>query len=316
MENDETQHVTPVRESGVLVEAGQEPRYINPFTDYGFKRLFGETFSKELLLDFINEILGDEVGVIEDLEYLNTEHIGPTELDRRAIFDIYCKNERGEYFIVELQKAKQNFFKERSVYYATFPIRDQAPKGPWSFDLKRIYTIGILDFVFESPEEKSDVVSTVKLCNVKTKAVFYDKLTFVYLEMPKFNKSEDELETKLDNWLYVFRNLQRLQERPKALQSRVFKRLFEQAEIAAFTQQERVDYEASLKHYWDMNNVISTAKDTGFLEGKAEGEAIGIRKEKEAMAIKLHETGMAKEQIAAITGLSVEEIDRVLKDSV
>ena len=309
-----------------LTSPNQRSRYVHPFTDYGFKRLFGETFNKELLLDFINEILHDEVGQVNDIEYLNTERLGPTELDRGAIFDIYCKNEKGEYFIVELQKAKQNFFKERSVYYATFPIRDQAIKGDWEFELKGIYTIGILDFIFDDPEEKSDVVTTVKLCDVKTKTVFYDKLTFIYLEMPKFNKSEAELETNLDKWLYVFRNLHRLQERPKKLQNRVFKRLFEHAEIATFNQDELARYERSLNHYRDMTNVVNTAKGTGFMEGKAEGEAIGIekgreegeaigiRKKAEETAIKMHQLGMNHTEIAEITGLLVSDIQILMKE--
>ena len=129
-------------------------KYINPFTDYGFKKLFGEEPNKDLLLDFLNELLKEEQGQIVDLTYLKTEQLGATEVDRKAIFDLYCENEKGEKFIVELQKSKQNFFKDRSLYYSTFPIREQAKRADWNFELKAIYTIGILDFVFD--EDKND----------------------------------------------------------------------------------------------------------------------------------------------------------------
>lgn len=107
--------------------ADQE-KYINPFTDFGFKKLFDSEFNKELLIDFLNQVL-DEREQIHDLTYLNTENLGSTEADRKAVFDLYCENEKGEKFIIELQNARQDFFKDRSIYYATFPIQSQAVKG-------------------------------------------------------------------------------------------------------------------------------------------------------------------------------------------
>ena len=311
-------------------------KYMNPYTDYGFKRLFGEEFNKDILIDFLNEILKDETGRIQDITYLNTERLGATELDRGAVFDIYCKSEAGESFIVEMQKAKQNFFKERSVYYATFPIRDQAKKGPWDFDLKAVYTIGILDFVFDETAANDDVISRVKLCDTETQKVFYDKLTFIYLEMPKFNKTENELKTHLDKWLYVFRHLGTLEKRPAKLKQRIFERLFQSAEIAKFTSDDVTQYENSLKHYRDVKNVIDTAlmegeaigvekgeaigiekgEAIGIAKGEAigieKGEAIGIRKKAEETAIKMHRLGMSDTEISDVTGLSVADIGQLM----
>jgi len=170
-------------------------KYINPFTDYGFKRLFGEEPNKDLLLDFLNELLKEEQGKITELKYLKNENLATTELNRKAIFDLYCTNEKGEKFIVELQKTKQKFFKDRTIYYSTFPIREQAVIGSdWNFELKKVYTIAILDFVFDEDEnEPNKFRYDVKLTEQETKEVFYDKLTFIYLEMPKFNKKIEEL---------------------------------------------------------------------------------------------------------------------------
>ncbi|WKN40954.1 Rpn family recombination-promoting nuclease/putative transposase [Tunicatimonas pelagia] len=144
-------------------------KFINPFTDYGFKKLFGEEPNKDLLLDFLNELLKEEQGEIKDLTYLKNEHLGSGDVDRKAIFDLYCENERGEKFIVELQKTKQNFFKDRTIYYSTFPIREQAKRADWNYELKAVYTVAILDFVFdEDKNEKAKYRYDVKLTDTET----------------------------------------------------------------------------------------------------------------------------------------------------
>lgn len=155
-------------------------KYINPFTDFGFKKIFGEEASKPLLIDFLNALL-PQTNKIIDLTFKNTEQLRQSEADRKAIYDIYCENDKGEKFIVELQKARQNYFKERTIYYSTFPIREQAEKGEWNYNLKAVYCVGILDFTFDDYEnepEKSEVVHTIKLKNQNGK-IFYDKLTSI-----------------------------------------------------------------------------------------------------------------------------------------
>ena len=256
----------------------ERDRYVNPFTDFGFKRLFGEEPSKEILVDFLNTLLAEEQGPIRRLSYRKNERLGALDTDRRAIFDLYCENERGEKFIVEMQKAKHNFFKERSVFYSTFPIREQAEKGEWDFDLKAVYTIGILDFVFD--EDKDDTGKycyRVKLSDIETHRVFYDKLTFIYLEMPKFQKTEEELETPFDKWMFAIRNLANLRERPERLQDRIFRKFFEIAEIARFTPEQLSDYEESLKVYRDLKGVVETARQDGLKKGMQEGLQKGIQ---------------------------------------
>jgi predicted transposase/invertase (TIGR01784 family) len=277
-----------------------EEKYVNPFTDFGFKKLFGEIPNKALLLDFLNELLKEEQGQITDLTYLKSEHLGDSNLDRKAIFDIYCENERGEKFIVELQKAKQNFFKDRTLFYSTFPIREQAKRAEWNFELKAVYTIAILDFVFEDDKsEKQKFRYDVKLTDIETKKVFYEKLTFIYLEMPKFNKSLDELETRFDKWLYVLKNLNRLDRVPDKLREKIFDQLFETAEIAKFTPEQVQSYEDSLKYYRDIKNSLDTAKEEGKIE------------EKRAIAKNLLKENLDLYLIAQATGLTIEEIERL-----
>ena len=242
-------------------------KYINPHTDFGFKRLFGSEFNKELLISFLNAMFHGEQNV-QDVTYLNSEQLGDRIDARRAVFDVYCENDKGEKFIVEMQNVYQEFFKDRTIYYSTFPIREQAQRGgEWDFHLNPVYTIGLLNFNFaDGLENAKRWHHEVKLMEVDTHEVFYDKLTYIYVEIPKFDKKETELVTMYDKWMFVLKNLSKLMQRPAALQERVFTRLFEQAEIAKFNQQEQKLYEDSMNAYRDIVNAIRTAEKTKFAE--------------------------------------------------
>ncbi len=287
-------------------------KYINPLTDFGFKKLFGTEPNKDLLIDFLNQLLPKNKKV-KDLTYTKNEHLGSSPLDRKAIFDLYCESEKGEKFIVEMQKAKQNYFKDRSIYYSTFPIQEQAKRGEWNYKLTDIFTIGILDFVFDDAKAKN-VISTVKLKDQSCK-VFYDKLTFIYVELPKFKKKEDQLVSKFDKWIFVLKHLANLQTRPQALQEKIFKRLFESSEIAKFSPQEKQAYEESLKYYRDIKNVVDTSKEEGRLEGKKEGRLEGKKEgrleEKESLIRSGLKEGLSIALLSKLTGLSEKEIEKI-----
>jgi predicted transposase/invertase (TIGR01784 family) len=240
-------------------------RYISLLTDFGFKRIFGTEPHKHLLLDFLNTLLPDH-HQIQDLTFKNTEQLGNAPIDRKAIFDIYCQGANGDRFIVEIQKAKQNFFKDRSVYYASFPIQEQALKGEWNFKLSAVYTVGVLDFIFDDHKGDNTFLHLIELKNQRGE-VFYDKLKFIYIELPKFTKTIDQLTSQFDKWMYLFRHLADLTDRPDPLQDNVFTELFAAAEIASFTPSEQETYQNSLKYYRDMNNVVDTARQEGLQEG-------------------------------------------------
>ena len=281
-------------------------RYANFYTDFAFKKLFGTEANKDLLISFLNALL-DGRETIKDLTYLNAEQLGMYEFERKAVFDVYCENEMGERFIIEMQKAEQQFFKDRSVFYSSFPIRDQARRGQeWKYELKAVYTIGILDFCFDDTDPEY-FHHEVKLMDTKTKQVFFDKLTYIYLEMPKFTKTLDELENIFDKWLYAIRHLSVLLERPEELYEKVFERFFEQAEIAKFNYKELQDYEYSLKNFRDWYSIMETAKYKSHEEGLAEGRAEGIL----TMACNMKKEGLDKTLIAKMTGLSMKEIERL-----
>ncbi|WP_375561646.1 Rpn family recombination-promoting nuclease/putative transposase [Bernardetia sp. OM2101] len=293
-----------------------QEKYLNPFTDFGFKKLFGTEVNKDLLIHFLNSVLPDNVK-ISTLTYLKNEHVGHSAMDRKVIYDLYCENEKGEKFIVELQKARQKYFKERTIFYSTFPIQEQSKQGDWDFGLNAVYSVSILNFLIgdnsyatkqKKIKEKASVKTIAKLMNIDTKEVFYDKLTYVQIHIPLFDKKESELETFEDKWFYVIQNLQRFQNRPEALQERIFDKLFKTAELAKFDKKQRMAYEDSLKYYRDIRNVENTAEERGKEEGKIEGKKERtIEIAKQALA-----EGASVNFVCKITKLSIEDVQKII----
>jgi len=282
-----------------------EERYISLLTDFGFKRIFGTDPNKDLLIDFLNSLFDGEQ-VVKDVTYLNSEHVGDVHSERKAIFDVYCENEKGEKFIVEMQNASQQYFKDRSLYYATFPIREQAQKGGlWNYELKHVYVVALLNYDMTEPSFAKDTINhDIGLLDKQTHKVFNDKLTFKYVEISKFDKSIEELKSNYDKWIYVLQNLSRLDRQPTYLQTAVFTRLFKQAEIAGFTRTELREYEDSLKAFRDMKNSLDNAEEKGIAKGIVKG-----KKDKAVeIAKKLLEMDMPIDAIMKATGLSMEEV--------
>jgi len=280
--------------------------YMNPLTDFGFKKLFGDETNKEFLLDFLNSLLKDEQGLITDLNFQNTERLGLNPEDRNAIYDLYCTNESGEHFIVELQRAKQTFFVDRTVYYSSFLIQKQGKrKQNWNYELQAVYTIALLDFEMDKTNEnKNKFYYNIKLHDSETHEFFYPKLTFIYVELPKFQKKAKELHTHFEKWVYLFRNLESLELIPENLKEHIFMKLIETAKLENLPKSDRKNYQESLKRYRDNYNVIETAK----LEGKMEGISEGLSK----VVKNAHKKGLTISLIAELTGLTEEEILAIL----
>ena len=279
-----------------------EERYISLLTDFGFKRIFGTDPNKELLVNFLNSLFDGEE-VIKDVKYLNSENVGDVYTERKAIFDVYCENEKGEKFIVEMQNAYQTYFKDRSLFYSTFPIREQAPKGSdWNFCLKKVYVVALLNYrMSDEAFDSSDTIHTIALMDTKTNKVFNAKLMFKYVEVGRFDKTDDELISLSDKWMFVLKNLSRLDNRPSSLREKIFTKLFDAAAIARFTPMELREYEDSLKAYRDIKNSLDTAKEEGREEGRAEGIAMVVKN--------MHAKGMDIDDIASITGLNKDEVE-------
>jgi predicted transposase/invertase (TIGR01784 family) len=278
-----------------------QKKYFNPYTDFGFKKLFGEEGSKDLLIDFLNQLLPVH-HQISDLNFKNTENLSDTDEDRKAIFDIYCESKTGEKFIVEMQKGKLKYLKDRALFYAMFPIREQAEKGKWNYQLMPVYFIAILDFNYDKDSKLRKFMRDVYLKD-QDGDVFYEKLNFKFLQMPLFKKREDELESHFDKWLYFLKNLESFDYIPTILNEAIFQKGFEIAELAHLTSVQYEQYQKSLIQYWDLKNV----KDTAFEDGKIEGELEKALHTAKEMLL----DNEPIEKIMRYTQLSVDEIENL-----
>ena len=283
-------------------------RYLNPLTDFGFRKIFGTESNKDLLIDFLNQVIKEE-GLIVDVNYLKPEQLGNFEKDRKAVFDIFCTTENGEYFIVEMQKANRAFFRERCIYYTTFPIQQQAQKGIWNFRLNTVYLVGILDFILfdEFKEDKEQVVEYVSLMRERTKTVFSNKLKFAFVQLPKFRKTEKELENQFDKWLYLLKNLPKLETKPAAVQGRIFEKLFELSEIEQIKETEMDTYRKSVMEYYDVQNCMEYAREGDREKWREEGRKEGIQK--------CLQKNIAIEDVVFLKGYSKEQITNYMAKS-
>ena len=286
-------------------------KYFNPYTDFGFKKLFGEEACKDLLIDFLNQLLPDN-HQIKELSFKNPENVSDSVEERKAVFDIFCESTTGEKFIVEMQKAKMQFFKDRSLFYSTFPIKEQAKKGVWDFKLLPVYLIAILDFKYDEREDARKFRRDVCLKD-QDGDVFYDKLHFKFLQMPLFDKQEHELACHFEKWAYFLKHLEDFEHIPSILNEPIFQHGFEVAEVAKFTSEQYDAYLKSIAEYSEAKATLDTAFLDGEKQGLEKGKAEGKIEGEKAKAIDVAKTMLTKgfdvDTIAEITQLQATEIE-------
>jgi predicted transposase/invertase (TIGR01784 family) len=269
-------------------------KFINPFTDVGFKRIFGQEMSKPVLITFLNALLEGERCIV-DLKFLDKEQLGEIENGRSLIYDIYCETDTGEHIIVEMQNNFQSYFKERSIYYAARSIIEQGERGTdWEYIINAVYLIALLNFKtnYISQELRTDVA----LMDMAHGTVFSDKVRLIYLQLPYFTKEPDDCETILEKIIYTLKNMDILKRMPWMAQDAVFKYLAEIADVASLDKEERKKYDANLRAYRDTIAVMNTQYREGERKGRAE------------VAKQLKKMGISVEDIALATNLTPEEI--------
>lgn len=292
--------------------------FIDPLTDFGCKKLFGPGSTPASLIDFLNNML-DLDHLIVEIEYISTEHLGELEADRKSILDMHCRDDQGNYVIIEVQRVKQEFFKDRSLVYSTYPLRAQVKKGRnWDFQLKKIYTVCLLDFSFDDTHPEK-VVHNVKLIEQDTQTVFSDRLTYCYIELNKFKKTAEELKTRRDQWLYVLKNLHIFSEIPVFLEDDpVFKHFFMDAETANLMEHQLMAYYAEMKEHWDRYAIRTTAerevaraKEAAAKEAEAAEKRAEVAEKNLDAVVKEMETVLKEKEVAVEEAKSEGKIEFV-----
>ena len=274
-------------------------KFINPFTDIGFKRIFGQEMSKPLLLDFLNNLLKGEKRIV-NIKFLDKEQPAEYSGDRSLIYDIFCRTDNGERIIVEMQNKEQPNFADRCLYYYSQAIARQGEKGTdWRYHVDAVYLIAFINFHMDGlgDEFRTDVV----LYNLQKKEVFSDKERFIFLQLPNFRKEADECDNDFERWIYVLKNMDILDRMPWAAKDSVFHKLAEIAEVSNMSKEERIKYDSALRHYRDTISVLQGAEDKGWAKGAEENNIKNARTMKRL--------GVSKDVIMQVTGLSSEKID-------
>lgn len=298
----------------MTIDRPQTGCYVNPYTSFGFKLLFGTEVNKELLIGFLNALLSLD-SPIQDLQYKSIEDFGGRKYYRQIPFDALCTCEDGRQIIVELLPYIYDFLTDRNDLYTAFPIRDLAISGgTWGPSVYAVYMVGILEHTF-SKDAKTGYTHETKLSNTTSKQVEFENAKYIYVELPKFKKPLEECNTLLDEWLFTLKHLVRLAECPAKLHQTIFKKLFKAAEVENLSERQLAQYEESLKVYRDWTNIVATkekaSREEGRKEGREEGREEGKLEEKQNIARNLKKLGLPTEQIKSATGLTEEEINKV-----
>ena len=300
--------------SKILIIMG---KFINPFTDFGFHRIFGQEVHKELLIDFLNELLKGERHII-DISFLNPMLHPETVEGRGVIFDIHCKDEKGNLFLVEMQNGSQPYFYDRGLYYLARSISNQGEKGKdWKFSLCPVYGIFLLNYKMGiNSKFRTDVI----LADRETGKMFSNKIRQVYLELPWFMKEADDCETDFERWLYLLKHMDTLDRMPFKAQKAVFDKLLAVADVANLSKEERIQYDEALKRYRDYKNTIDYAEERGIKKGFEQGIEKGLKQGMKQGLKQGHNEGLRQtalnmktmqlplEVIMQVTGLTESEI--------
>ncbi|RGX77658.1 Rpn family recombination-promoting nuclease/putative transposase [Bacteroides stercorirosoris] len=280
-------------------------RFINPFTDYGFKKIFGQEISKDLLIDFLNDLLKGE-RVITDLTFLNNEQLPEWEDARALIYDIHCTTDTGETIIVEMQNKSQLYFKERALFYLSHAVARQGQVGSeWRFDVKAVYGVFFMNFLLnDNVKLRTDVI----LADRDTGELFTDKMRQIFLALPVFGKDEEECENDFERWIYILKNMETLKRMPFKARKAVFEKLEEIADVASLNEEEHELYWKSVNAYRTHLCVMDAAKLEGREEGRAEGREEGSIEKCFSIARNLKQLGTSADLISKATGLTPEEI--------
>ena len=286
--------------------------YINPLTDFGFKKIF---LNRELLIAFLNDVVGTD---IKEIQYLPTEGLGEYMSERTAVFDLLCTTQKHEYFIVEMQLGKQTYFRDRALFYAAHVIRKQAPrKKYWNYKLKAVYIVSILNFItFTEASAAEEVIERVCLYRETAKTLFSDRLNMIFVELPKFDRSAAELRNNTETWLFLLKNAFGLQSCPPEITGKIFKLFLEIAETKQLTSAEMETYKRSLKQNYAMRDIASCARMEGRMEGRTEGRVEGRvegRMERSRQfAIRLLKRNEPIEDVIYLTDLSREQVQELV----
>lgn len=288
-----------------------EFKYADLLNDDVFKLVFGQESSKDVMIEFLNQVIADRT--IVDLEFIDKE-MHPVERDLKgSVYDMFCRTDDGSRIIVEVQRRKQPFYPERAIYYSTFQIQRQVEAGAEYYDFLPVYVVNIMNFTMDENADSSEVKSVYRLYEETTHSLLTDRVTFIFLELEKFKKTIDELDGNvLEGMYFCFKNMPILAERPEILRHKVFEKIFEVTELLNMDKVTRSKVLGNMTTERDLRNQMRYATETAIAEGLAQGMAQGKAEGRAEIIRMMGAKGMTATEISKIVEIDVAEIEELL----
>jgi predicted transposase/invertase (TIGR01784 family) len=284
------------------------------------------------MIEFLNQVIPDRK--IVDLEFLDKE-MHPVERDcKGTVYDMFCRTDDGSRIIVEVQRRKQPFYPERALYYSTFQIQRQVEAGAEYYDFLPVYVVSILNFKMDDDPENKQVKSVYRIYEETTHRLLTNRVTFIFLELEKFQKKLEELDDDiLEGMYFCFKNMATLDERPEVLRHRVFGKIFEVSELLNMDKVTRSKVLDKMTTERDLRNQMRYFKETtlaegreqgikegreqgikegreqGIKEGRIEGRAEGRAERRAETVRKMLVAGVSAQVVADALGITVEECE-------
>lgn len=269
-------------------------KFINPFTDYGFKKIFGREVCKDLLLSFLNALLEGE-RVITDLAFGNKERLGGVKGGRSMIYDIFCQTQTGERIIVEMQNRGQVNFFDRMLFYASRAISEQGERGDeWDYGISAVYAVAFMNFTVKGDEK---VRTDYKLTDCDDSKRRNSKLHLTFIQLPRYtNDDPEQCASTFDKWIYVLKHMETMERMPYAAQDAVFQRLEAIASVDAMPPRERRKYEAALKAYRDD---LATERYSEMMRREIEEQSQLLKEQKQQLTEQRQQLTAQEQQLTA-----------------
>lgn len=291
--------------------------FMNVRTDYAFKRVFGDIRNKKILLSMLNAFLTDYIGVIEDIELLNTEQLGITKEHKRMSYDLYGKEWNKRRFIVEMQRGRLRFYIRRAVAYMSRAVDNSLTKGDLEYEFPEILSLNFMDYEDASIIKPDRYIQRVMLRNDENE-IFFEEMMYIFVNLCIFadGKGKENLSEPKEKWGFYMKNMERLTEADVRDETGVFKEFIDLCRMSNLNKKEMKEYKKSVLDYHDVKSAIQCASEDSYAEGLAEGietgmtegRQAGLAEGKRTIILQMLNNGVSVPMISKLTGLSETEV--------
>ncbi|WP_353269887.1 Rpn family recombination-promoting nuclease/putative transposase [Wolbachia endosymbiont (group A) of Myopa testacea] len=293
-------------------------KFLDPKNDLSFKKIFGSEKNKNILIHFLNDILGfSSDNQIKEIEFLSTIMDPEIASDKQSIVDVLCKDSIGNRFVIEMQLARDKGFEKRAQLYAAKAYSRQLDKSGNYIDLQKVFFIAISNCNL-LPEEV-DYISTHNIRDIKTNGHYLKDLQFVFIELPKFTKNRvEQLKNTTERWCFFFKYAEETTEedlKKIAAEAPIIKLAYDELDRFRWNEKDLIAYEERILSVQKEKAILAQKLDDATQKGRLEGIQVGHEKGKIEGKIEVAKNslkaGVSIDVIAQITGLSVDEIQKL-----